>query len=113
LNLAGRQDSQPVFLSLKSLILLAQNSHFAIQMYSELAQFFKPILGVALRAARAARRRDEQLGYMPARLLAADTPAEHMSGEPYFAARTCDLAQQNREAARRDPQTPATARQSH
>lgn len=36
-----RQNSQPVFLAAKSLILLAQKSQFAAQMYSALAQFFK------------------------------------------------------------------------
>lgn len=46
----GRQESQPVFLGAKSLILLTQQTRFAPQMYSELAQFFKAkklLLGVA------------------------------------------------------------------
>jgi hypothetical protein len=37
----GRQDSQPVSRSAKSLILLTQKSFFASKTYSELAQFFK------------------------------------------------------------------------
>jgi hypothetical protein len=40
-NVASRQDSQPVFLEAKLLILLAQKTPFAPQMYSELAQFFR------------------------------------------------------------------------
>jgi hypothetical protein len=40
----GRQDSQPVFVAAKLLILLAQKSLLAPQSYSELAQFFKAFL---------------------------------------------------------------------
>jgi hypothetical protein len=41
-NVASRQDSQPVFSWAKLLILLTQKTRFTPQMYSELAQFFKP-----------------------------------------------------------------------
>jgi hypothetical protein len=43
-NWLGRQDSQPVFLSAKSLILFTQKTRFTSQMYSGLAQFFKALL---------------------------------------------------------------------
>jgi hypothetical protein len=39
----GRQDSQPVFSGAKLLIFIGKKTRFTPQMYSELAQFFKPI----------------------------------------------------------------------